>query len=161
MADSCGLPPAGWSAIRPMPRTVFRKLSGSGQGGARETVRDWAAPLRHLATARALDLLRARCRGRNRTDLLADPAALESREAGPGQQAEADELADRLRVALAELPPQQAEVFCLSCVDNLTYGEIGERLRLTTNAVGVLLHRARQRLQELLVPVDARSTREH
>jgi hypothetical protein len=28
---------------------------------------------------------------------------------------------------------------------------------LTTNAVGVLLHRARQRLRELLLPVDAGS----
>ena len=91
----------------------------------REPVRDWSALLRHLATARALDLLRVRCRGRRRMDALADPATLESREAGPGQEAEADELADRLRVALAELPAQQAEVFCLSCVDNLTYGEIG------------------------------------
>lgn len=127
----------------------------------REPVRDWAALLRHLATARALDLLRVRCRGRSRTDSLADPAALVSREASPGQQAEAGELADRLRVALAELPPQQAQVFCLSCVDSLTNGQIGERLRITTNAVGVLLHRARQRLRELLEPADARSNSEN
>jgi RNA polymerase sigma-70 factor (ECF subfamily) len=128
--------------------------------GRREPVRDWSALLRHLATVRALDLLRVRCRGRHRTDPAADPTTLVSREAAPGQQAEADELADRLRVVLAELPAQQAEVFCLSCVDDLTYGEIGERLRLTTNAVGVLLHRARKRLRELLIPVDAGSTNE-
>jgi RNA polymerase sigma-70 factor (ECF subfamily) len=30
----------------------------------RDPVRDWAALLRHLTTARALDLLRVRCRGR-------------------------------------------------------------------------------------------------
>ena len=81
--------------------------------------------------------------------------ALASREANPGQEAEADELAERLRAALAQLPADQAEVFCLSCLDKLSYREIGERLRLTTNAVGVLLHRARQRLRELLAPVDA------
>ncbi len=126
----------------------------------REPVRDWASLLRHLATARALDLLRVRCRRRNRTDP-ADPATLTSREAGPGQQAEAAELADRLCVALTELPPQQAEVFCLSCVEHLTYGEIGARLTLTTGAVGVLLHRARQRLRELLAPVDTKSTPEN
>ena len=124
----------------------------------REPVDNWGALLRHLATARALDSLRARCRRRNRTDPRADPAALASCAAGPGQEAEADELAERLRVALAQLPHDQAEVFCLSCMDKLSYREIGERLTLTTNAVGVLLHRARQRLRELLIPVDAGST---
>jgi RNA polymerase sigma-70 factor (ECF subfamily) len=124
----------------------------------REPVRDWAPLLRHLATARALDMLRVRCRERSRTDVLADPAAVVSRDAGPREEAEALELAERLRAALVELPGDQAAVFCLSCLDKLSYREIGERLRLTTNAVGVLLHRARRRLRELLVPVDAEST---
>jgi RNA polymerase sigma-70 factor, ECF subfamily len=116
----------------------------------REPVREWTALLRHLATVRALDLLRVRCRDRHRTDASADPDVLAGREAGPDQEAEADELAGRLRAALGQLPSQQAEVFCLACVDQLTYGEVGERLQLTANAVGVLLHRARRRLQELL-----------
>jgi RNA polymerase sigma-70 factor, ECF subfamily len=126
----------------------------------REPVDNWAALLRHLATARALDLLRARCRQRNRTDALVDPDALASQTASPREEAEANELAERLRAALAQLPHDQAEVFCLSCLDKLTYREIAERLKLTTNAVGVLLHRARGRLRELLIPVDARSTNE-
>ena len=126
----------------------------------REPVRDWAPLLRHLATARALDMLRVRCRQRRHTDALADPASVVSRNAGPREEAEASELAERLRVALAELPADQAAVFCLSCLDKLSYREIGERLRLTTNAVGVLLHRARQQLRELLLPVDAKSTNE-
>jgi RNA polymerase sigma-70 factor (ECF subfamily) len=120
----------------------------------REPVLDWGSLLRHLATVRALDLLRVRCRRRNRTDGLADPATALGREADPSQEAEASELAERLRVALAHLPPEQARVFCLSCLDQLSYREIGERLGLTTSAVGVLLHRARQQLREWLVPVD-------
>jgi RNA polymerase sigma-70 factor (ECF subfamily) len=116
----------------------------------KEPVRDWSALLRHLATARSLDLLRVRCRQRDRTEALFDPDAVVSRESDPAQEAEAGELAQRLRAALAQLPAQQAEVFCLSCVDQLSYREIGKRLKLTTNAVGVLLHRARQRLRELL-----------
>jgi RNA polymerase sigma-70 factor, ECF subfamily len=118
----------------------------------REPVRDWCALLRHLATARALDLLRARCRQRNRTDVLGDPHALVSREADPSEEAEANELAERLRAALTQLPHEQAEVFCLSCLDKLSYREIAGRLKLTTSAVGVLLHRARQRLRDLLEP---------
>jgi len=124
----------------------------------REPVRDWASLLRHLATARALNMLRARGRQRRHTDALADPAAAVSQKAGPQQEAEASELAERLRVALAELPLDQAAVFCLSCLDELSYREVGERLELTPNAVGVLLHRARRRLRELLVPVETEST---
>jgi RNA polymerase sigma-70 factor, ECF subfamily len=126
----------------------------------REPVREWSSLLRHLATARALDMLRVRCRERRRTDALADPAAVVSRSAGPREEAEARELAERLPAALAELPADQATVFCLSCLDELSYREIAERLQLTTNAVGVLLHRARGRLRELLFPVDAKSAHE-
>ena len=61
----------------------------------------------------------------------------------PGRRPKPRELAERLRAALAKLPPDQAAVFCLSCLDKLSYREIGERLGVTTNAVGVLLHRAR------------------
>lgn len=124
----------------------------------REPVRDWGALLRHLTTVRALDLLRARCRQDRRTDVLADPAAAVSREAGPAEEAVAGELAERLRTALGALPHDQAAVFCLSCLEKLSYREIGERQGLTTNAVGVLLHRARGRLRELLAPVDASAT---
>jgi RNA polymerase sigma-70 factor, ECF subfamily len=124
------------------------RLAGEGP------VHDWPAMLRHLTTARALDLLRARYRQRNCLDAAADADCQVSPEAGPEQQAEAAELADRLRLALAQLPSQQAEVFCLACLDQLTYDEVGERLGLTTNSVGVLLHRARGRLQELLAPLD-------
>ena len=84
-----------------------------------------------------------------------DPAGAVGREADPSQEAEAIELAERLRAALAQLPPQQAEVFCLSCFDQLSYREIGGRVGLTTSAAGLLLHRARGRLRELLAPVDA------
>jgi RNA polymerase sigma-70 factor, ECF subfamily len=120
----------------------------------REVVRDWSALLRHLATVRAIDLLRIRCRNRGRTDGKSDVEAV-SREANPVQDAEASELAERLRAALPNLSQDQAAVFCLSCLENLSYREIGERLGVTTNAVGVLLHRARQRLKELLIPTDA------
>jgi RNA polymerase sigma-70 factor, ECF subfamily len=120
----------------------------------REEVRDWSALLRHLATVRAIDLLRARCRHRSRTDGRSS-AEVVSREASPVQDAEASELVERLRAALPNLSQDQAAVFCLSCLENLSYREIGERLGVTTNAVGVLLHRARQRLKELLAPADA------
>ena len=45
-------------------------------------------------------------------------------------------------------------MFCLNCLENLSYQQIGERLGMTANAVGVILHPARHRLRELLASVD-------
>ena len=117
----------------------------------REPVRQWSALLRRLATARALDLMRDRYRRRNRSEPLTTVAQAIGREPLPEQQAEAAELTEQLRAALAELPEQQAQVFCHRCLDGLSYGQIAEQLDLDANSVGVLLHRARQRLQKLLV----------
>ena len=55
-----------------------------------------------------------------------------------------------MRQALAKLPGQEAEIFCMKCLDDLSYRDIGRQLGLKTSAVGVLLHRARSRLREML-----------
>ena len=95
-------------------------------------VRQWPAMLRHLATLRALDLLRTRYRQSKRADAEFDPAVVISREPNPSEHAEAGELADRLRAALAQLPAQQAEVFCLCRLNGMTYREAAMRLELDT-----------------------------
>lgn len=122
----------------------------------REKVRHWPALLSRLATHRALDRLRNRLRHAEHHGDLADWTTVASANPGPVEEAEAAELAARLRRALADLPPEQAEVFCLRSVDGLSYKDIAREMNLTTSAVGVLLHRARGRLQELLGP-DVRS----
>ncbi len=119
----------------------------------REPVRNWPALLRHLATARALDLLRVRCRQRQRRGPAADPALATSREPSPSCQAEASELAVRLRAAVGRLPRRQAVVFCLSCFEQMTSEEVGERLGTSPTAARMLLSRARRRLQRLLGPL--------
>jgi RNA polymerase sigma-70 factor, ECF subfamily len=124
----------------------------------RESVRDWPSLLRPLSTARGLGLLRGRCRSRGRMEAQADLDGFPGQGSSPESKAEGSELAERLRTALAELPAQQAEVFCLCCVDQMSYREIGQRMQLTTNAVGVQLHRARRKLKELLEPVAAKAT---
>ena len=68
------------------------------------------------------------------------------------EHAEAAELALGLRQALARLSSQEAEVFCLRCLEECTYQEIADQLCIEPNAVGVILHRARSRLRELLAP---------
>lgn len=116
----------------------------------RQKVRNWPAVLRHLAASRALDRLRVRSRRTERTGDCAELDMLSSGEATPDERAQVSELASRLRSALAELPPRQAEVFVLRFVEQMSYKEIAQNLGLTTNAVGVLLHEARERLRELL-----------
>jgi len=116
----------------------------------REPVRNWPALLRRLATVRALDLLRARSRQRDRRSTDADPEQATSREPSPSCQAEARELADRLRVAVGQLPRRQAEVFCLICFEQMTSEEVAEQMGISPTAARMLLSRARRRLERLL-----------
>lgn len=126
---------------------------GAWQMASREPLRDVRAVLLRLATARSVDRLRARYRQRRREDQTEwddHPAA----GASPGQCAEAAELSDRLRDALAELAPKQAEAFCLFSLEGWSYQEIAAHLDSSIDAVGVLLHRARAKLRGLLSPVE-------
>lgn len=124
----------------------------------RETVKSWPALLCRLATARAMDQLRKRYRqgGRWRRCDNGEVSACdglanaESIAASPEEHAVAVELSERLRASLAQLPDRQAEVFCLHAIGGRTYRELGEQMNMTDSAVGVTIHRARQRLRTLL-----------
>ena len=48
------------------------------------------------------------------------------------------------------IPPRQAEAFCLFALDGWTYEQIATHFGSSVNAVRVLLHRARKRLQDPL-----------
>ncbi|HUE13657.1 MAG TPA: sigma-70 family RNA polymerase sigma factor [Planctomycetaceae bacterium] len=122
----------------------------------RQSVDCWPALLCSLATARGMDRLRTRYRqAAHRRDChdvshgrrLAEAT---STDADPAEHAVAEELSERLREALSKLPERQAEVFYLHALCGWSHRELGERMRMTDNAVGVTIHRARQRLRELL-----------
>jgi RNA polymerase sigma-70 factor, ECF subfamily len=146
-------------------RTAYRLLNNSADAdecfqevfvaalevSRREQVGNWRALLQRLAAARAVDRLRERYRRRCR-EQTADWNTLAGDEPSPSQDAEEAELAQRLRDALAQIPAQQAEVFSLHGLEGWSYQEIAEQLSLSINTVGVLLHRARKRLRELLAP---------
>jgi RNA polymerase sigma-70 factor (ECF subfamily) len=118
----------------------------------RQPIRNWSALLRHLATVKALDLVRRRSRQRARYSAEADPAEAVSREPNPAGHAAANELADRLRVAVGELPSRQGEVFCLTCFEQMSGEEVAQRLGVSPDAARMLLVRARERLRILLEP---------
>ena len=112
-------------------------------------VSHWRAFLQRLATARAIDRLRQKVRRRNREtpvpeDHLGSPGVPASQAAGNA------EVSARVRAALSEIPTRHAEVFCLFHLECWTYPEIAQHLAISTDVVGVWLHRARGRLRELL-----------
>ena len=72
----------------------------------------------------------------------------------PLDRVAAGELAAALRVALTVIDPQQAEVFCLVCLEELSYRDAAEQLGITANNAGVLLNRARTALRERLAAFD-------
>jgi RNA polymerase sigma-70 factor (ECF subfamily) len=124
----------------------------------RQTVECWSALLCRLATARAMDRLRSRYRrgGGSRGSVAGECSAdyrlteAPSADAGPVEHAVAAELSERLRGALSQLPDRQAEVFYLNAIGGWSHRELGQRMKMTENAIGVTIHRARQRLRELL-----------
>jgi RNA polymerase sigma-70 factor (ECF subfamily) len=112
-----------------------------------ERIRCWPGLLRRLATCRALDRLRQR-----RPSVPLDTDSLPAHSAdGPEAVAIERELADRLRHAVAQLPRQEAAVFCLRYFDDLSYEQIAQTLHIQVGAVGVALHKARTRLEGLLL----------
>jgi RNA polymerase sigma factor (sigma-70 family) len=116
----------------------------------RTLVRDWGAYLGTLATRRALDRLRRRIRDRELARVIDRLPAPEAGGPSPHEQVAAEELMDRIRSAVAELPERQAEVFWLSCIEGVGHPRIAEQLRITPGAVRMLLSRARSALAEAL-----------
>jgi RNA polymerase sigma-70 factor, ECF subfamily len=123
----------------------------------RETIGSWSGALCTIATARAMDRLRQRYRQRDRRsrgagseESVGRMSEAISTEASPEQRAIATELSERLREALTQLPERQAVIFYLHAVCGWSRSELGERMQMTDNSIGVTIHRARQHLQELL-----------
>jgi RNA polymerase sigma-70 factor (ECF subfamily) len=112
---------------------------------SQQTIDNWGGLLRHLATRRAIDRLRAR---RSTSPLKAEPAAALCDQ--PESAAIEQELAQRLRQAVAQLPDREATVFSLRYFGEMNNPMIAETLHITLDAVGMALHKARAKLKEAL-----------
>lgn len=108
-------------------------------------VRHWVALLRRLASCRALDRLRQR-----RPVVPLDDLHVASTGEGPEAVAMSQELADRLRQAVAQLPEREGAIFCLRYFDDLSYQQIADALNIRPGSVAAALHKARARLEILL-----------
>jgi RNA polymerase sigma-70 factor (ECF subfamily) len=69
----------------------------------------------------------------------------------------ADQYGDELRAALSSLPFDDQEVLRLVAWEGLSHAEVGQVLGCTANAVGIRVHRARQRLADQLGPPSSPS----
>jgi RNA polymerase sigma-70 factor, ECF subfamily len=116
----------------------------------RQRVRNFSALLARLATTRAIDQLRRRFRRSHSNASHDGRAAVQNENPCPSQQAQDQELVGRVRQLVSQLPPQEAQAFCLRYLNDLSYREIADELGINTSAAGVLLHRAKARLREAL-----------
>lgn len=110
--------------------------------------------LYRLVTFRALDALR-----RRKVHCELDAAQLLDQTVEPSQQVVQRDEEVRLRAVVAELPSRQAAVFCLTYFEDLSATEIAVALDISTNAVGLALHKARAKLQEWLLKETEREQR--
>ena len=79
--------------------------------------------------------------------LVSEPIAPEP---GPAAQAEAAELAEQVRVAVASLPPGQRGAVVLFYLAGLSHAEVAASLGVPRSAVKMRLHKARARLRSYL-----------
>jgi RNA polymerase sigma-70 factor (ECF subfamily) len=106
------------------------------------------ALLQTIATRRAIDSIRRQSTQRRQLTPLSDRHA--SSILDPPSLAVGRELADWLLEALKEIDPVQAAVFCMTQLDQMDHQEVAAAMGVTPNHVGVLLHRARSKLQKKL-----------
>jgi RNA polymerase sigma-70 factor (ECF subfamily) len=111
-----------------------------------QAVRNWPALLRRLAAYRAVDCLRQR-----KQTVSLNGLALNARGEGPEAVAIGNELAGRLRQALAQLPAREGAVFSLRYFEEQSYQEIAGALDISIGAVAAALHKARTKLETLLL----------
>jgi len=106
--------------------------------------------LKRAAVNAALDLLRRK----QRTPAVPLDDAAVAQHDGPhphlGDRVSDAALRDTLRLALAAESPRSAEIFVLRYFEGYGNGEIAAMLGTSPSAVGVVLHRTRARLREML-----------
>ena len=115
----------------------------------RQPVRNVPGLLIRLATTRAIDRLRQRGRQERHQAQTCDGRET-CRVSDPAGDAQTQELAGHLREALGQLPAQEAKVFCLRYLNEMSYRQIARELSIGICAVGVSLYRAKARLRQAL-----------
>ena len=127
---------------------VFIKLF-SKPLSALKAVKNWPAYLKTMAVSTAIDYLR-------RTTRLAEDGLDETLDKTEGsnvqplQQVLQERDFVRFKSALVQLTEQDAHIYCLRNIEGYSYQEISQALDMSSNAVGVSLHRSQLKLTSTL-----------
>ncbi|MBN2588721.1 MAG: RNA polymerase sigma factor [Sedimentisphaerales bacterium] len=114
----------------------------------RQKVRNFPALLARLATTRAIDMLRVRFRLESNNLTNDFNMGNLNNNPDPAKYVQKQELATKLQKALVQLPIQEAQVFCMRYLNDMSYRRIAKELNIKTNTVGVLLYRAKEKLRK-------------
>ncbi|MBN1974314.1 MAG: RNA polymerase sigma factor [Sedimentisphaerales bacterium] len=120
----------------------------------RQHVKNFPALLARLATTRAIDQLRIRFRLESNNSVTDYGQDASNNNPDPANYAQNQELATRMQKELAQLPLLEAQVFCLRYLNDMSYSRIAKELDIKTNAVGVLLYRAKEKLRKSLATLQ-------
>lgn len=104
---------------------------------------NWNGLLRRIAVCRAIDQLRRRKTSEPFSNPILDRSALD-----PLQVAAERELHERLRSAVSELPPREAQIFCLVHFESLSHASVAQQLGISAGAVAKGLSKAKSKLTE-------------
>ena len=131
-------------------QTVFMRLARRESGA--ELEQNPQAYLHRAAVNAALDIVRSRSAFRSsplgsEAANVADPTA-----DGAERHLAGNELRDEVRRALGQLSPRAAEIFILRYFEGYENHEIAGMLGASRSTVAVVLHRARQRVREVIRP---------
>lgn len=126
----------------------------------KQKIRNMRGFLSTIATQRAIDLLRQRKRTLRVNTTTIDCDTVESTALSPSETAQVSELSQQLRNALTKIPTQEAAAFCLQSFNEFSYRQIAEEINVNENYVGVLINRARTKLQEILKSLTVNDERE-
>jgi len=117
--------------------------------GRYDSSRDFATWLRAIAVRQAVSVLRARGRrGRADPRRLADGS--DDSCDGPAPETESAELCHRVRRAVGSLPIRQRVAITLFALDGADLSDTARAMGCSVGAVNTHLHRAREKLAELL-----------
>ena len=114
----------------------------------RQRVKNFPALLTRLATTRAIDQLRRRFRRERIGSCDYGGSEEPDNNPNPAQYAQQQELAGMLKTALVHLQPQEAQIFCMRYLNDMSYRQIAGELGIKKSATGVILHRARIKLRQ-------------
>ncbi len=112
-------------------------------------IQNWEAWCMTLTRNRSLD--KTRSQTLRRSAPLDGVAERSSDSATPAQAAERNDLVNRVKMMMQQLPEKQRLVMHLRDIEELSYDEIAESLGISLDQVKVNLHRARKSIREKMI----------